>query len=43
MQITRDLNYRTQNYWGSVHRPSSGIVKTRKHSVSATGFVSALR
>jgi hypothetical protein len=32
----------TQNYWVFGPRPSSGILKTRKHNVSETGSVSVL-
>jgi hypothetical protein len=32
-----------QNYWGSGLCPSSGILKTTKHSVSETESVSILR
>jgi hypothetical protein len=35
--------YNTQNYWVFGLRPSSGILKTREHNVSGTGFVSVLR
>jgi hypothetical protein len=35
--------YNIQNYWGSGLCPLSGILKTRKHSVSETGSVSILR
>jgi hypothetical protein len=35
--------YNTQNYWIFVLCPSSGILVTRKHDVSETGSVSALR
>jgi hypothetical protein len=33
----------TQNYWAFGLNPSSGIVETRKHNVSETASVSALR
>jgi hypothetical protein len=35
--------YSTQNNWVFGLCPSSGILKTRKHSVSETGSVSVLR
>jgi hypothetical protein len=35
--------YHAQNYWVWGHFPSSGILETRKHDVSATGSVSVLR
>jgi hypothetical protein len=35
--------YNTQSYWVFQLRPSSGILKTRKHNVSETGSVSVLR
>jgi hypothetical protein len=34
--------YNIQNYWVFGPCPSSGILKTRDHSVSETGSVSAL-
>jgi hypothetical protein len=37
------MMYHTQNYWVFGLRPSSGILETRKHNVSETGFVSVLR
>jgi hypothetical protein len=35
--------YNIQNYWVSGLRPASRILNRRKHNVSETGFVSALR
>jgi hypothetical protein len=35
--------HNTQKCWGSGLCPSSRILKTRKHNVSETGFVSILR
>jgi hypothetical protein len=35
--------YNSQNYWGFVLCPSSGILETRKHNVSDTGYLSVLR
>jgi hypothetical protein len=35
--------YNTQNYWGVLVFPSSGILETRNHDVSETGSVSVLR
>jgi hypothetical protein len=32
--------YNTQNYWVFGLCPSSGILETRKHNVSETGYVS---
>jgi hypothetical protein len=31
------------NYWGFGLCPSSGILETRKHNISKTGFISVLR
>jgi hypothetical protein len=36
-------NRKGQHYWGFGLRPSSGILKTRKHNVSETASVSILR
>jgi hypothetical protein len=44
--LTNDMRNRsqdTQNYWVFGLCPSSGIIETRKHSVSETGSVSVLR
>jgi hypothetical protein len=35
--------FNTQNYWVFGLCPSSGILETRKHNVSRTGYVSVLR
>jgi hypothetical protein len=35
--------YNTQNYWGFGLCPSFNIVETRKHNISKTGSVSALK
>jgi hypothetical protein len=35
--------YNTQDYWVFWTFPSSGILETRKHDVSETGYVSVLR
>jgi hypothetical protein len=37
------MMYNTQNYWVFGLCPSSGILETRKHSISETGSVSVLR
>jgi hypothetical protein len=41
--MSGESEYSTRNYWVFGPCPSSGILETRKHNVSETGSVSALR
>jgi hypothetical protein len=37
------MMYNTQNYWVFGLCSSTGILETRKHNISGTGFVSVLK
>jgi hypothetical protein len=41
--VISELQVKTQDYWVLRLCPSSGILKTRKHNFSETGYVSVLR